>query len=253
MEWRRQLSPGRSLWYLILALSPVALMGMVVWGMMKFGDPGSIQDSREIFGNFFHGMVVRIVLFFGCATIFLGQIRGELEQRSWHYSLMTPIPRWQLVLGKYLAGVLLAWAFFVVGGGISRVIFQIPFGLGGFSNPILQREILSYLLMAALGCLAYGAFFLAVGTLLRGPGYVVAVFFGFEWFQFLLPPVLKQLSVVYYLRTLTPVPLSEGPFALLADPLPSWLVILQLLLYAAIGLWLAVWKVRRAELDYRTK
>jgi ABC-type transport system involved in multi-copper enzyme maturation permease subunit len=252
LEWRRQLAPGRTLWLVLLALGPVAIMTIMAWMVHKFGQPSGTSEMREIFGHFFQGMVVRVVLFFGCATIFLGQIRGELDQRSWHYSLLTPIPRWQLVVGKYLAGVLMAWALFVVSSGLSRAIFQLTLGAAGFADPAVQKELLGYMVMAALGCLAYGGFFLAVGTLLRSPGYIVAVYFGFEWIQFLLPPVLKQLSVVHYLRTLTPVPLSEGPFALLADPSPTWWVVSQLLIYSLVGVGLAVWKVSRAELDYRS-
>ena len=251
LEWRRQLAPGRTLWILLLALAPIAMMALRAWIIIKFAEDRHELD--ENFGNFYFSMMVTVVLFFGSATIFLGQIRGELDQRSWHYSLLTPIARWELVLGKYLAGLAIAWVCFVSSTAVSRVLFEVPNGLSGFSGSVLRTELLSYMAMTALCCCAYGSFFLAVGTLLRGPGYFVALFFGFEMFQFFLPPLLKQLSVVHYLRELSPVPISDGPFALLAEPSPTWAIVLRLLIYSAIGVALAAWKVSRSELDYRTK
>jgi hypothetical protein len=79
---------------------------------------------------------------------------------------------------------------------------------------------------------------------------VVALFFAWEWFEFLLPPVLKQLSVVHYLKALTPFPIADGPFALLAEPTAPWLAALQLLLYIAVAVGVAVLAVRRMEVSY---
>ena len=46
------------------------------------------------------------------------------------------------------------------------------------------------------------------------------------------------------------MPISEGPFALLADPTPAPLAVLQVLLYAALTVGLAAWVASRADLDY---
>jgi hypothetical protein len=34
--------------------------------------------------------------------------------------------------------------------------------------------------------------------------------YGWEWINFLLPPGLKKVSVIHYLQSLVPVPMSEG-------------------------------------------
>ena len=45
--------------------------------------------------------------------------------------------------------------------------------------------------------------------------------YGWEWLNFLLPPLLKKVSVIHYLNSLVPVPISEGPFAVVAEPTPA--------------------------------
>ena len=111
-------------------------------------------------------------------------------------------------------------------------------------------QLAAYCGMSALGVVGYGSAFLLLGTLLRSPGYLVAVFFGWEWFEFLLPPLLKQLSVVHYIKVLTPVPIAEGPFALLAEPVPTWQAVLKVLVYAAVAVSVAAWSASRQDLNY---
>ena len=55
------------------------------------------------------------------------------------------------------------------------------------------------------------------------------------------------------LRELTPVPISEGPFALLAEPTPAWLATSQLLLYAAIVFSAAALAVSRMQINYSSR
>lgn len=250
-EWRRQLSFGRLLWLVILAAVPVAIMALRVWVYFKYQEQadGPVHLKEE-YAAFYHGLMVRVVLFFGCLTLFLGGIRGEVEQKTLHYLYLAPLPRWMLIKGKYLAAVLLAWVVFGTSTVASWLLAQLPQGLGrSLSGPGLG-ELAAYLGMTLLGAMAYGALFLVVGTLLPSPGWIVAVLFFWEWVQFLLPPVLKQLSVVHYLNQLTPIPVSEGPFAILAEPQPVPITVAKLLLYCLVATSLAAFAVTRSELNY---
>ena len=86
----------------------------------------------------------------------------------------------------------------------SLVLTVMPFGLG---------QLLTYAGITMLACLGYGAFFLVVGLFIRNPIIPALLLYGWEWINFLLPPVLKKISVIHYLNSLVPVPVSEGPFA----------------------------------------
>ena len=64
------------------------------------------------------------------------------------------------------------------------------------------------------------------------------------------PPGLKKISVIHYLTSLVPVPMSEGPFAVLAEPTPAWIAVPSLLLFTAVVLFLAGLHIRRMEISY---
>ena len=56
--------------------------------------------------------------------------------------------------------------------------------------------------------------------------------------------------VIHYLTALVPVPVSEGPLALVGDKPPAWLAITGLLAFAAVLLALTMRRVRTMEVLY---
>jgi hypothetical protein len=92
--------------------------------------------------------------------------------------------------------------------------------------------------------------FLLIGLRFRNPIIPGLLLYGWEWINFLLPPGLKKLSVIHYLQSLVPVPMSEGPFAVLAEPTPAWIAIPSLLIFTAVVLFLAGMQIRRMEINY---
>ena len=68
--------------------------------------------------------------------------------------------------------------------------------------------------------------------------------------NFLLPPLLKKVSVIHYLNSLLPVPLNEGPFAVVAEPTPAWIAIPSMLLVTLLVLVLAGYRIRKMEIRY---
>src|SRR5204862_3794387 len=111
-------------------------------------------------------------------------------------------------------------------------------------------QLLTYAGITILACIGYGAFFLVVGLFFRNPIITALVLYGWEWINFLLPPLLKKISVIHYLNSLVPVPVSEGPFAVVAEPTPAWISIPGLLIVTALVLFLAATRIRRMEVRY---
>jgi hypothetical protein len=108
----------------------------------------------------------------------------------------------------------------------------------------------TYLSITLLGCIGYGAFFLVIGLLFRNPIIPALMAYGWEWLNFLLPPLLKKISVIHYLHSLAPVPVPEGPFAVVAEPTPAWISVPGLLIVTAIVMVLASLQIRRMQISY---
>ena len=52
------------------------------------------------------------------------------------------------------------------------------------------------------------------------------------------------------MNSLVPMPLSEGPFAVVAEPTPAWIAIPGLLIVTLLVLFAASRRIRRMEIRY---
>ena len=90
-------------------------------------------------------------------------------------------------------------------------------------------------------------------SFLRLSSVPAVLFLGWEVLTPFLPGFLKVVSVVHYLGSLEPVPISQGPFALMAQPVPGWLAVVALVAIAGGLVALAAWKTRGHEITYSTE
>jgi ABC-type transport system involved in multi-copper enzyme maturation permease subunit len=179
--------------------------------------------------------------------------RGEVVDKSLHYYFLSPVRREVLVVGKYLSGVMTTGILFLCTTAFSLFFLYLSFGYPhnvNFLDGHGLGQMLMYLSITLLACVGYGAFFLVIGLLFRNPIIPALMAYGWEWLNFLLPPVLKKLSVIHYLHSLAPVPVSEGPFAMLAEPTPAWISVPGLLLVTAVVMVLASLQIRRMQISY---
>lgn len=253
LETRRNLFGRRAFVLYFLALGPVALL--ILWALSPFPrqEMSGTIDAIPMFAGLFEGYL-RTSLFLSALVLFMSLFRSEILNRSLHYYFLTPVRRELLVVGKFLsalgviatvygAGTALlyltnfgAWGF----GPLSRHLFQGP-GMG---------HLLAYVGIAMLACLGYGALFLLAGLLFRNPVVPAVAVWGWEFVNFLLPPALKKLSVVFYLQSLYPVPMPGQLFSVFADPVPAWLSVPGLLIFTAAVLLVAAWRARRLQINY---
>src|SRR4029453_9451009 len=150
-----------------------------------------------------------------------------------------------LVVGKYLSGLITSILLFCSLTIVAmRLLYVPPFwsqSVRFFLDGQGMTQLLTYAGITALACLGYGAFFLVVGLFVRNPIIPALLLYGWEWLNFLLPPLLKKVSVIHYLNSLVPVPMAEGPFAVVADPTPAYIAIPSLLIVTAVVLVLSAY------------
>jgi ABC-type transport system involved in multi-copper enzyme maturation permease subunit len=251
-EVRRTLFSRRSLAVYLLVAMPLALMVLRAIFMpdtLRVNAPDATNEFAEVFFFF----ILRFVVFFANAVIFVRLFRGEMLERSLHYTLLAPIRRGVLVTGKYLGGVLSATLLLVPATALTYLLVFLPHGRAGLTLMLSAAGIanlLTYLLIVILACFAYGALFMLAGLYFKNPMIPALIFLGWEMLTPFLPPLLKSLSFVHYLASFVPVPVTLGAFAILARPVSWWVAFPALLLSAALLVYLASRAARKLEVTY---
>jgi ABC-type transport system involved in multi-copper enzyme maturation permease subunit len=254
LEIRKNFLSRRALLLYPIAGLPLALLTMLALFPPDTNEMQNFGMVGQVYAAVYNGLILRTLVFFGCAWMFMNLFRGEVVDRSLHYYFLAPVRREVLVVGKYLSGLIATVALFAFTTVGSMLILY--FGLfpsestGYFFGGAGLAHLLTYVGVTVLACIGYGAVFLIVGLFFRNPILPALIFYGWEWINFLLPPLLKKVSVIHYLQSLVPVPMSEGPFAVLAEPTPAWISVPSLVLFTGIVLFLAGLHIRRMEISY---
>jgi ABC-type transport system involved in multi-copper enzyme maturation permease subunit len=247
----------RALIVFLLAALPLLLVGALVAFAPSHRALSNPGNNLMVYSGIYEGLILRTVVFFGCAWTFMNLVRGEVVDKCLHYYFLAPVRREVLLVGKYLSGVATTTALFGLVTVITFAILCIPRGADGTREYLLASSGLAHLALylgsTMLGCIGYGAVFLAIGLFFRNPIFPALVVYGWEFINFLLPPLLKKASVVHYIQSLLPVPLSQGPFAIVAEPTPAWLGVPGLLAFVAALLVVSAWRIRTLEISYSSE
>src|SRR5580704_10916206 len=255
IETRKNFLGWRAVPLYLIAAGPVLLLAL--FSIVASFQPGLGENQGElniVLANIYEGLILRTVVFFGCAWMFMNLFRGEIVDKSLHYYFLTPMKREVLVGAKYASGLAAAAVLFTCTTIGSFIFAFVSLGYPAFTRFELSGAGISlcasYVVITLLACVGYGAVFLLFGLVFRNPIIPGLLVYGWEWLNFLLPPGLKKISIIHYLHSMSPVAISEGPFALVGEPTPKWLCVLGLLLVSAFWLVLAGLRVRRVEIKY---
>jgi ABC-type transport system involved in multi-copper enzyme maturation permease subunit len=261
LELKRTAFSKRSWWIYLLAAAPIGI-SLLHWMIeaRPRSNRHSLGEDAIVFAALFLLFFLRGSMFFGCMGIFSSLFRGETLQKTLHYYFLTPVRRESLVLGKYAAGLIVSLMLFIPSVAITYLLLGRHFGPAWseyLNNGPGYSHLGSYIMVATLACVGYGAVFLLCGLLFRNPMIPAVVFWVWEAITPFLPALLKKVSVIFYLRNLCPVEVpAEPPFSIMVietDPTPAWLAIPGLLTVAALLLAYAAVSARRAEINYSSE
>jgi ABC-type transport system involved in multi-copper enzyme maturation permease subunit len=257
LELQKNFLSRRSILIYLIAVLP--LLPLLILAVVR--PPGNEFDFNnlgKIYAVFYHGLILRTVIFFGCAWIFMNLFRGELVDRSLHYYFLSAVKREVLVTGKYLSGLITSIVLFTATTVVAMLLLYFPHFSSQSARYFTEGrglgQLLAYAGITMLACVGYGAFFLVVGLFVRNPIIPALLLYGWEWLNFLLPPLLKKISVIHYLNSLMPIPLNlvvtEGPLAVVAEPTPAYISIPSMLFVTILVLILAAYRTRHMEIRY---
>jgi ABC-type transport system involved in multi-copper enzyme maturation permease subunit len=244
----------RSFGLLLLAFSPLVILIPRILFPRALGDPSDVAKATEIFAWLYQVYILRVMIFLACIAIFGNLIRREMLDRSLHYYFLSPVRRELLVVAKYVTGLIVSCGLFGLTTALSFVLTYLPHDSARVQHFLFQEHglghLASYLLVTLLACVGYGAVFLFFGFFFKSPAMPALAVFGWEGIHFLLPPLLKQVSVIHYLQSLCPVKISEGPIAILSDAPAPWVSVVGLSALALVLVAVSAWKIRRMEITY---
>jgi len=252
-EFRRNLGGRRALPILLVASLPIGLALLRAYSLSRIE---TIEVARTVseFAIIFQVVFLRLILFFTCAAIFVRTFRGELLEKSLHILLLAPIRRSVLTGGKFLGGLLTTLTVFLPTVVLSYVLYLFPHGFGTMTRYLVSGEGLRYLMaylgVTTLACASYGALFMLMGLFFKNPMVPAIILLGWEGLVPFLPPFLKVFSLIYYLSSLAPIPVTQSTFSFLATPLSTGFAVAILLILTALLLGIAALKVTRIEISY---
>jgi len=257
LEMRKRFLGKRAIPVYLLALIPLFLFTarLIAVRVFHVGDGGELAHDRVMYAALFRTLILRFVVYFGCVFVFVPLFRGDILDRSLHYYFLVPLKRSTLTIAKYVSGLSAALLLFNGVTAATWAILYLTHGPQALTEQLFSAhgvfELGSYLLVASLACVGYGAVFLAAGVFFKNPIVPAVVILGWESINALLPPVLKKISVIHYLESLCPVsiPLDSG-ISILADPASPWVAIPGILVLAAVLVALAARRVSRLEILY---
>lgn len=257
MDLLRHFFTRRAIWLHLLALAPVGITGLYYVVQLVKGPRGTLGADTLAFAGIFQILYLRFLIFFGTLAVGTYLVRGEVLGKTLHFYFLLPVRRDLFLFSRYVVGVVATSLVFMV--SVTAAYFLILMHRGSeFWVFLLQGQglanLLDYLLVTILACAGYGAVFLLASLYVRNPLIPGAIVFVWEAINVFLPAILQKISVIYYLKSLSPVDAPiDGALALIVvppEPISRAVAVMGLLVLIAGLLALGSWRVKRTEIDY---
>jgi ABC-2 type transport system permease protein len=177
-------------------LLPWILLSVLAWCLgLVYSHFGAHESLVDRYGNLSYLVVFRI-LALASAIMTSTIVSAEVEQKTIVYLLTRPVPRWVLLLGRYLACSL------VVALATGCAALSASIGIFGFDfsqNPLLLRDLAAI----SLGALSYCGLFLLI-SLLFNRAMLICILFGFGWESSVpnMPGSVYYISIYSHLQAI---------------------------------------------------
>lgn len=228
--WRSCLPPKR------LAAVAMACVGALLFGALSHAVDTS--SAERAFAFVASEGILSLVLPIAALVIGDAVLGAELRAGTFHFTWLTPVPTWQIVIGRWLAGSAVAVATIAPASGIAAVIAA----AGDAVVPIVVST--------AVGSVAYVALFVAVGSVTRRTAvWSLAIAFLVERLLGAALTGIAQISPQWEARAVFVGLLDDPPRRLVRDGIPhGGDAIVRLAIVTVVSLAVASWRMRRLQL-----
>lgn len=249
---------SKRLWTLLLvAALPVIPPLIVLILNTVFGHSipmgrGAMLTFKNFVGiAYFHFLLYIIALVSGLAVV-----SDEVEGKTLVHLMLRPLPKWVLVVGRYLAGWVVAAAILVASLVLNYALIwavRLDADTRHLAFNAANLKVLGFNAMClAFALAAYMSLFSAFGAWLpHGERFGIVFCFGWEWLITYLPARLKWFTVMYHVQTICPHEMAGGRLARLltlqGEPLSKTTCTIVLICIIVAGLALTIRNLKTRE------
>jgi ABC-type transport system involved in multi-copper enzyme maturation permease subunit len=167
---------------------------------------------------------------------------AEVRAGTFHFTWLSPAPTWEIVLGRWLGGSLVALVSIAPATALAAFVAGAP----GAAWPAF--------LAAAVGSMSYVAIFIAIGSMTRRTAvWSLAFVFLVERLLGAALTGIAQLSPTWESRAIFVGLLDNPPQRLIRKGIPEgWGAVVRLIVVAVVALLLANWRMRHMRLSGAT-
>jgi len=166
------------------------------------------QIALSLFLQIFTQLYLLFLVLIVCMVYGSMMIKDEVENKTLHLLLTSPLTKFEIIVYKYLAYVVGVFVILLIPITVNYIVISSTLGL---HEALLNVIVLSSsLFIVFLAVVCYGAIYMFIGNLPRHPillGVTYAIFW--ESFVTRLPIFIQYFTVNHYIRSVM-LPLMEG-------------------------------------------
>ena len=201
----RQMLGGKKIWILAVFLSlPILLLALIL-SQGGFDIPEHAEDFALTV--FLYVMYPQALCIFAALLYGASLLAAEIEEKTLTYLFTRALPRWKVLLGKYLATATALSLMTVASMSVAHLLCGLPNG---------ARTWMALAAAVTGACFAFTAVFCLLGLYVPRRAIPVGLIYAVvvEGVLSTVPAVVNELTVSYYLRSVSwhiaQVPLPEG-------------------------------------------
>jgi ABC-type transport system involved in multi-copper enzyme maturation permease subunit len=209
--------------------------GALLFGLLAL----TIDDTAQrAFANVAAEGIFGLVMPIAALIIGDSVLGAEVRAGTFHFTWLSPAPIWQIVVGRWLGGSLVALVTIVPASALAAYVAATPESAG------------PALVAAAAGSVTYVAIFVAIGCLTRRAAvWSLAFVFFVERLLGAALTGIAQLSPTWESRAIFVAWIDDAPSRLVRDGIPQGgAAIVRLALVTIVALALAIWRMRHMRI-----
>ncbi len=195
----RQMLGGRKIWIVVVFLClPVVLLALIqlAGGLGVSEEEGAVAREDYLMTGFLYIVYPQILCLLAGLLYGASMLAGEIEDKTLTYLFTRSLPRWKVLVGKYLptVGALTL---------LTTLSMSVAYGMAGM--PFAPQVWLALAIAILCSCFAYSALFCLLGLFVPRRAIPVGLIYAVvaEGFLSIVPATVNQLTISFYLRTLS--------------------------------------------------